>query len=276
MISHHELRLFAHRGASAHLPENTLPAFERALADGADVLELDVHRLRDGTPVVSHDPDGRRTAHMARTLSEVEPWELAHWDAGLAFVAPDGSRPFANQGIHPPTLEAVLERFPAARVNVDLKPADPLLVRRTVELVQKAGAENRVTLGSVHADNVRLARRLGPRIATALTAPEASLLRFLPRLASRLVPLSGQAAQVPRHLGPIEIPTRRFVAHAHARGLRVDVWLVNDPEVARRLLEHGVDGLVTDDPALLAPVCAEFRARRDSASGDRVPLRLGG
>src|SRR5262249_5081969 len=91
-------RLYAHRGAAAEAPENTLDSFARALAHGADALEMDVHLTRDGVVVVSHDPDGARMCGVGRRFADANWDEIRRWDAGWGFVAPDESRPFAGRG----------------------------------------------------------------------------------------------------------------------------------------------------------------------------------
>src|SRR5262249_24581506 len=110
--------VYAHRGAAAERPENTLPSFARALELGADALEMDVHATRDGTLVVSHDPDGARMCNVARVLGEADWAEVSRWDAGWGFRAPDGSRPFAGQGVSIPRLVDVVRAFPGVLLNV--------------------------------------------------------------------------------------------------------------------------------------------------------------
>src|SRR5262245_55965754 len=103
------VRLYAHRGAAAEQPENTLPSFERALDLGADALEFDVHATKDGVLVVSHDPDGARMAGVARAFRNATWAEVKGWDAGWGFRVSDGSRPFAGKGIRIPTFQRMLE-----------------------------------------------------------------------------------------------------------------------------------------------------------------------
>ncbi len=244
---HHELRLYAHRGASAHLAENTVGAFRRALEDGADALELDVHRTADGVFVVAHDPDARRVAGLDRrirdaTLDEVRGWRLA------------GS---GGDGI--PTLDEVLGAFPGVAMSIDLKPRDPSAVRPLVELVTSHGGERRVTLASFHGPLVRRMRRRGWRGRTALTRAEVAALRLLPLpLARRLV--RGDAAQVPRRAGPFRLDGRRFIAACRRLGLRVDYWVVNDPVEAAELLARGATGVMSDDPGVVAKAFPADRA----------------
>jgi glycerophosphoryl diester phosphodiesterase len=244
-----DLRLYAHRGASAHLPENTIEAFERALADGATALELDIHRTADGHFVVAHDPDGQRLAGVAEHiravgLAEVKKWDLSATDA----------RSLDHHAV--PTLDEVLTLFPEVPMSIDHKPGDPGAVPELLELLARHGAEEWITMASFSGRVVGRIRRLGYRGRTALTRPEVALLRFLPApLARRFV--VGNAAQIPTHSGPIRLDGRRFLEKCRALGIRADYWVVNDPAEARRLLDLGATGVMTDDPALIAPVIRE-------------------
>ncbi len=260
-----DLRLYAHRGASRRLPENTLPAFERGLSDGATALELDVHRTADGAVVVSHDADGRRMAGTAQSIAATPLDALRRWDAGWGFVDRAGGRPFAGQGFTIPTFEEVLQAFPATPLNVDLKDPDARLVRSAVELVARAGADARVTLASFEGANLAEVRRLGYRGPAALSPNAARWLVLAPRWLSTLVRPRGDALEVPPRTGRFRLDRPKLIAQAHALGLRVDFWVVDDPAQARQLWTAGADGIVTNDPAAIAPVFQEQRAARDRA-----------
>ncbi len=244
MTRPHELRLYAHRGSSAALPENTLEAFGQALADGANALETDVHRTRDGRWVVCHDPDGRRTAGRPERIADVDLAQVERWDVG--------------RGLKIPTLEALLGAFPGVPVSVDLKPAAPSRVRSIIDLLERLGAEHRVTLASFHPRVLAAVRRLGWPGRTALGQLEVAALRFLPAGFARVL-VRGHAAQVPRASGAIRLDGPRFIARCHRLGLRVDYWTVNDPEIARSLIARGATGIMSDDPALMADLFAAPR-----------------
>ena len=168
-----KFRLYGHRGASAHLPENTLPAFERALADGANSLEIDVHPTADGHFVVAHDPDGQRMAGVAEnigtsTLDQVKRWNVA---AGTGR---------ADLGRHSvPSFAETLEAFPDVPMSIDLKPDEPGAVPPLLEVVARHNAEDRVTLASFSTRVVRTIRRLGYPGRTTLAKSEVAVLRFL-------------------------------------------------------------------------------------------------
>jgi glycerophosphoryl diester phosphodiesterase len=248
----YRLRLYGHRGAPAHLPENTLPAFKRALADGANSLEIDVHPTADGHFVVAHDPDGQRMAGVAEhirtsTLDQVKKWDVA---AGV------GRDDLGRHSI--PSLAETLDAFPDVPMSIDLKPDDPDAVAPLLEVVARHGAEDRVTLASFSARVVRRIRKLGYPGRTTLSRSEVAVLRFLPAaLAKRYI--AGDAAHIPVVHRGIRLDGHRFIERCRGLGLRVDYWVVDDPEEARRLLDLGATGIMSDDPALIAPVFSERR-----------------
>ncbi len=248
--------LYAHRGAAKELPENTLPAFRRAIEVGAGALETDVHRTRDGHVVISHDPTGERAAGIARAIRALTLDEVKAWDVGRRFreeVPGVGAGPFTV-----PTLEELLVEVPSVRVNVDIKQHDAETARAVVAVVRRLGAAGRVLLTSFDAATIAAVRALGYEGATGLGRGELLRLRFAPGAALRRWPVRGQAAQVPVRAGPIAFDGAGFVARAHAAGVEVHYWTINEPAEAERLLRVGADGIMTDDPAAIAPVLARF------------------
>ncbi len=256
------LRLYAHRGASAEAPENTLPSFRRALEIGVDALELDVHMTRDGHPVVSHDPSAQRMAGVAARWKDVDLAQARAFDVGWGFVAPDGGRPFAGTGVKVTTFEELLVELPGVILNVDVKQASPSMVGPMLRLLRKHDAEHRVILASFQLRTLLEIRRRGYDGDTALSQPEVAALLCSPRALFARAPLTGGCAQIPTQVGPITLARRGFLDKCHALGMRVDFWTINDPAEARRLLDLGADGIMTDDPRAVAPVFAERRARR--------------
>jgi len=248
----HPRRLYAHRGASAERPENTLPAFERAVACGVDSLEMDVHLTRDGHFIVSHDDNGLRMTGTRVCWNEVDLPDLQRLDAGWGFVAADGTRPFAGTGITVPTFEAVVQTFPTVHINVDIKHTGA--VSQMLDLIRRLGAEDRITVASFHTTTAVAVRRLGYGGETALSQGEVASLFALPAVMWRQLPFTGTAAQVPTHQGPLRFDRAGFIAKCHSLGLRVDYWVIDDPSEAARLLELGADGIMTNDPAALQPL----------------------
>ena len=244
-----DFRLYAHRGCSAELPENTLPAFERAVQLGVDALELDVHLTRDGHPIVSHDPSAERMTGQRVAWRELDLAAAQRLDVGRGFVAADGTRPHAGQGIHAPSLAQVLAAFPTMRLNIDVKQWAPPMVSPLLALLRRAKAEDRVTLASFQLRTMLEVRRRGYGGETALGQAEVVALLTLPIAVIRNLPFVGTAVQIPVAHGRVRLDRPAFLAKCHALGMRVDYWTVDDPVEARRLIGLGADGIMTDDPA---------------------------
>jgi len=245
--------LFAHRGASLELPENTLPAFRLGLELGASYLETDVHVTRDGHPVLAHDPSGRRMAGEDAQIRDCSLARIKRWDAGKNFVDADGRCPFEDKGFEIPTLAEALAEFPAARFNIDLKPRSAQDAAAVLRVIGRAGAAHRVRLASFHSLVIRQVREAGYPGGTSLGSSECAWLALAP--ASLLRPVSpGTAAQIPTRLGPVAADTPAFLARCHRLGLQVHFWTINEPDEARRLLALGADGIMTDDPRRVGPV----------------------
>lgn len=248
----HPRRLYAHRGASVECPENTLPAFQRAIDLGCDALEMDVHVTRDGQLVVAHDDDAMRTCGVAIPWGAMDLVDAQRLDAGWGFLAPDGTRPFAGRGIYAPLFSEVLATYRDVHLNVDIK--GERSVDAMLELLREHGAEDRVTLASFQTKTLVDIRRKKFAGETGLAQAEVVALVALPAIAWRQLPWTGNAAQLPTHHGPLRFDRAPFIAKCHSVGLRVDYWVIDDATEAARLLELGADGIMTNDPMKIAPL----------------------
>jgi glycerophosphoryl diester phosphodiesterase len=248
----HPRRLYAHRGASAERPENTLVAFQRAMEIGVDSLELDVHLTRDGVFVVTHDEDALRMCGSPLRWADLDLVDAQRLDAGWGFLAADGSRPFAGKGIHVPTFESILIEFPRVHVNVDIK--GEASAKAMLDLVRRLKAEERVTIASFNTATMVAVRRRGYGGETGLSQGEVATLLAMPALLWRQLPFTGTAAQVPTKQGPVRFDRATFIAKCHSLGLRVDFWTIDDTADAERLLGLGADGIITNDPAAMKPL----------------------
>jgi glycerophosphoryl diester phosphodiesterase len=253
---------FAHRGTSARTPENTLEAFRMAVEAGAGGLELDVHMTRDGEIVVIHDATVDRTTDGSGAVAEMTLDNLRSLDAGYRF-SPDGGRthPYRGRGLRVPTLAEVYEEFPDSYVNIDIKEAQPDVEEAVLRVICSAGAEERTLVVSDDHALVRRFRRVsGAWISTGASRLEIGAFFLLSRLRLEwLVRPAYDALQVPVEHEGITLVTPRFLEAAHARGVRVDVWTINDPDEMRRLRDLGVDVVMTDVPETLTDVLAERR-----------------
>jgi glycerophosphoryl diester phosphodiesterase len=257
-VTHEKPFFFAHRGGSGLAPENTLPAFERGLALGADALELDIQTTKDGEIVVIHDQVVDRTTNATGPVADYSLEELRQLDAGYRFT-PDGGQtfPYRGQGIVIPTMREVFERFPTTRINLDLKESSPERERGLWALIQEYHAEDRILVasGEIHQAIIRFRQLSAGRVATS--ASEAEIRRFFyasKAHATRWLRPAYDALQVPETYGRVRIVSPAFLKAAHWLGLDVHVWTVDDRPAMERLLALGVDGLMTDRPDVLAEV----------------------
>lgn len=246
---------FAHRGGSYHPEieglENTLAAFRHAVALGYDYLETDVHVTSDGVLLAFHDTVLDRVTDQEGAIGE-----LTFEEVRRALV---GGREQV------PTLAQLFEEFPEARFNIDLK-SDGAAAALAAFLAERA-AWDRVLVGSFGRRRLREFRRLtGGRVPTSATPLDVVLFRFLPsgRLADRLTGRTVAALQIPHRRGRLTVATRGLVRRAHAAGLPVHVWTVDDPDEIRELLDRGVDGIFTDRTDVLKDVLTERGDWRDT------------
>ena len=249
--------VYAHRGGLALSPENTMTAFDRGMAEGADGLELDVRLSRDGIVVVHHDETLERTTNGRGAVSAHTADELARVDAGYHFEK-DGAFPFRGQGIGVPPLEDVLRRHPGAQLIIEMKGDSPELGAAVAEVVKRTGAVERALLASFAHRTVVAARAAGSGIRTGASTPEAraALMRSWLGLVPRRPPYFG--FQVPERAGWLRVISPRFVRTVTRAGLSVAVWVVNEEADMRRLLDWGVSGLVTDRPDKAVAVVRQF------------------
>jgi glycerophosphoryl diester phosphodiesterase len=247
----------AHRGASTLAPENTIEAFRLAVEAGAGGLELDVHMTRDGHIVVIHDATVDRTTNGSGAVSEMTLDELRRFDAGHNF-SPDGgsTRPYRGRGVWVPTLGEVIEEFPGVTVNIEIKAGTPGIEETVLGILRDANTLGRALVVSTpHAIVKRFRKISSGHISTGASRWEIGVFYILSRLRlERLVRPAYDALQVPLLHRGILVVTPRFIRAAQARGVRVDVWTINQAEEMRRLLDLGIDVIMTDRPGTLAEV----------------------
>lgn len=232
--------IFAHRGASAHAPENTIPSFELALAHGADAIELDAKLTVDGQIVVFHDTTVDRTTDGTGRLAQKTFAELRSLDAGSSFR--DQFR-----GTRIPSLEEVFEVVgKKIFINVELTnyatPHDTL-VEKVCALVRKHGLEKSVIFSSFYISNLKQAECLLPEVPRGLLA----LGGWMGIWARSFGFSFGEYAALHPYLTDVDV---QQVSRVHQLKRRIHVWTVNKPEDIARLNTWGVDGIFTDDPQL--------------------------
>lgn len=233
---------FAHRGGASEAPENTLPAFEHAVDLGFRYVETDVHVTADGVLVAFHDDLLDRVTDRSGRIDEL-PWRV------VSEARVDGREPI-------PLLEDVLGTWPELRVNIDPK-ADSS-VDALVEVLRRTGAVDRVLVGSFSDERTdRVRAGLGPQLCTAMGPDE--FVGLIRAHQGEEVEFRSQVAQIP----PVDpkgrpLATPELIEVAHRHGIAVHIWTIDEADEMHRLLDLGVDGIMTDRPAELREV---FEAR---------------
>lgn len=225
-----------------------MPAIDNGMALGSDGLEIDVQLSADGIPVVIHDHLLDRTTDRTGPVNALSAAELARVDAGYRFEL-DGRHPFRGQGIGVPLLDDVLAKYAKTRIIIEMKGGEPALARAVAASILKADAIERTCVGSFYQSSIDAIRAEHPDITTSASLSEArwTLHRSWVRW-----PFVGKqpyvAFQVPEHSGRMRVVSRAFVRQVHKQGHVLQVWVVNDRDDVRRLLDWGVDGIISDRP----------------------------
>jgi glycerophosphoryl diester phosphodiesterase len=218
---------------------------------GSPYLELDVRVTLDGEVVVIHDETADRTTNGSGSVRRMNLGELRLLDAGHWFCpAGECDYPFRGLGIRVPTLSQVLETFPHAMVNIEVKQGEPPMEEALREVLVRHGALERVLLASENAEILtRVRERFGTRVATGISREEGiRFARWVLGGRKGDLQMGGQALQIPERLAGRDYITSDFIRAAHDLGLEVHVWTVNDPVRMRNFVEMGADGVMTDFP----------------------------
>ncbi|MEM7209697.1 MAG: glycerophosphodiester phosphodiesterase [Pseudomonadota bacterium] len=237
-LQHDGFIAMAHRGGAGEWPENTMPAFENAVALGYRYIETDVHTTRDGALIAFHDDRLDRVSNKNGRINE-----LALIDVRAARI--DGSE-------RVPEMAEVLQSWPQIKFNIE--PKDDAAVEPLCRLIKESNAIDRVCVGSFSGARIARAREiLGPQLCTSMGPYDVARLR----LAALGVPVGSfdaACAQVaPTHYG-IPAASKAMVEAAHDRGMQLHVWTIDDPQEMRLFIDRGVDALMTDEPAILKSV----------------------
>jgi len=233
---------FAHRGGASDAPENTMPAFQRAIDLGYRYLETDVHATRDGVLLAFHDDDLLRTCGQPGLISEMNYEQVKRFRI-------NGTEPI-------PLMKEIFDAWPDARINIDCKSDHAL--QPLVKILQGPGLLDRVCVGSFSDKRLASLREIfGPALCTSLGPREVAKLRVRSWIGPQRVFPGAYAAQVPHKQGPLTITDSKFVEAAHESGLHVHVWTIDDPQEMNHLFDLGVDGIMTDRPSVLKDVMIE-------------------
>ena len=235
----------AHRGSRVLWPENTDTSFSGAYEMGYRHFETDLHLTKDGVLVCFHDPTVDRTINGFGRMEDHTLAELQSLDAGYRHGTRDGFS-FRDGRSRVPTLEWVLTTFPDVSVVVDLKSNG--LARPLAELIDRLEARDRLIVGSFHDHRLMEFQELTRGQVPVSTGLALSRLWVLASRVGRAGGGDAAALQLPTHMRGVRVVDEKLVNAAHTAGLHVHVWTVNEESEMNRLLDIGVDGLITDRP----------------------------
>ena len=255
LLSLSERPVIAHRGNSVRAPENTLESLRQGLALGADAVEFDVRLTRDGQVVVHHDPTIDRTSDGTGAVRDTTLAELRMRDYGFRYTRDGGAtHPWRGRRIGIATLAEVLELLPFAPFVLEVKAPDA--AAETLRLLHYHGARARCIVGSFHLAALAPFRAAGFATGAARAEVVQLLLRAARPGGPARVPF--QALLITPRFRGLPLPVRRLARMARAAGVPTHVWTVDDAAQARRLWAHGVQGMISNDPAAI--VAAAGRA----------------
>jgi glycerophosphoryl diester phosphodiesterase len=273
---------FAHQGGSFEGPSSTLAAIEHALSVGANAIELDVHATKDRRVVVCHDESVDRTTNHHGEIAGLSLAELSEMDNAYWWIEGDVVTPhrtaseYLLRGRAPgdrrygvSTLEEVVAAFPGVLLNLDIKRTSPDVEPYESLLfdeLKRLEITDSVIVASFHDEAIQRFRALASGVATSAATIETATFYFSLLEGAPVVP-AVSAFQVPATYGEVEVVTESFVEAAHRAGVAVHVWTINDLEEMRRLVDLGVDGLISDRPTPLAALLKERGCAWDGKLG---------
>jgi len=255
---------YAHQGGAAEMPSSTLPTLHRAIEVGADALELDVHCTADGHLVVCHDATVDATTDGTGRIADMTLAEVRALDNAYRF-GPDDGFPYRGQGHTIATLDEVLEAFPSTYINFDIKETAPTVEpyeERLATTLRRFGRADDVIVASFLDGATDAFSTFAPEVSTSAGTMATAMFWRAVQDGDEPPPMRHSALQVPPDYEGTVIVDERFVERAHAAGVAVHVWTIDDPDEMARLLALGVDGIMTDRPSVLTDVLRTAGAPR--------------
>jgi glycerophosphoryl diester phosphodiesterase len=254
------VQVIAHQGGERLRPSNTMVSFQHAMELGVDILEMDIHATQDGVLVAIHDDTVDRTTDGAGKVKELTFAEIQQLDAGHYWSNDDGvTYPYRGQGIQISALSEVFEAFPGMRMNIEIKQVDPPIAEPLCQMIRHYGQSERVLVASFRQEAMLAFRAVCPEVATSMVQAEIQpfwIWNQFGLAAVHQTPANAHAFQVPLRsrlpvLGQVDVLSPRFMRAAHRHNIQVHAWTIDDPEVMSRLIEMGIDGIITDRPDLM-------------------------
>ena len=252
----------AHRGGLGLSPENTIISFQRAIKEGADILELDIRSTSDSILVLLHDKTVDRTTNGKGRISELTLKEAKRLNAGYRWTENDSlSFPFRTLNIKIPTFNEFLTNFKDYNLNIEIKQHHDFIAKKLCESIKENQIQDNVVIGSFNDEVLDEFRFYCPDVATSPGRDEIrTFYGFSYVYLDKFYRPKSDIYQLPEFFRTTHVLTERLVNAAKQKNIPIFVWTVNDPDEMRRFIEMGLNGIITDYPDRLSKVLNEYKS----------------
>lgn len=257
-FNHSRPLVIAHQGGELLAPSNTMAAFENAAKMGVDVLETDIHITKDGHLVAIHDPTVDRTTNGKGNVADLTLAEIQELDAGYQFKDLDGTYSYRSKGVYIPTVDEMFKTFGNMKIEIEIKDDNPPgrieeISSKLWDLITKYQMEDKVLIGSFDQEILKTFEKYSKgRVATLAGRQEVkSFVVFHKFFLRNLYVPKVDAFQIPMEDSGFDLTDPRLINGAHRLGMEIHYWTIDDPETMEKLIDAGVDGILTNRPDLL-------------------------
>ena len=256
-------RIIAHQGSSLDLPPNTLEAFQLALDQGADIIELDIWRSKDGTWVVIHDRNLSRITGVNKDITKLTFEEIQLLDAGYNFSDSSGNYLYRNKGYKIPSLEQVFKQFNNEKINIEIKTVSKLGLSDLVEMIKKYQMEKKVLVVSFSYNVIKKFRKISNnQIATAASKSDIMRMIYFGKLPWYKIRFD--AFQMPFYSKKVErygLKNTEWIGKMRSKGMEVHYWTVDNSEDIKKAFSIGAGGVITNKPKIAYDLLVQMGKR---------------
>ena len=255
--------IIAHQGSSLDLPPNTLEAFQLALDQGADIIELDIWRSKDGTWVVIHDRNLSRITGVNKDITKLTFEEIQLLDAGYNFSDSSGNYLYRNKGYKIPSLEQVFKQFNNEKINIEIKTVSKLGLSDLVEMIKKYQMEKKVLVVSFSYNVIKKFRKISNnQIATAASKSDIMRMIYFGKLPWYKIRFD--AFQMPFYSKKVErygLKNTEWIGKMRSKGMEVHYWTVDNSEDIKKAFSIGAGGVITNKPKIAYDLLVQMGKR---------------
>jgi glycerophosphoryl diester phosphodiesterase len=255
--------IIAHQGSSLDLPPNTLEAFQLALDQGADIIELDIWRSKDGTWVVIHDRNLSRITGVNKDITKLTFEEIQLLDAGYNFSDSSGNYLYRNKGYKIPSLEQVFKQFNNEKINIEIKTVSKLGLSDLVQMIKKYQMEKKVLVVSFSYNVIKKFRKISNnQIATAASKSDIMRMIYFGKLPWYKIRFD--AFQMPFYSKKVErygLKNTEWIGKMRSKGMEVHYWTVDNSEDIKKAFSIGAGGVITNKPKIAYDLLVQMGKR---------------